>query len=203
MDKILNHFKSSDPLIFEILKNVNLDNWIGGGKVSNDKYFVALCRGIVGQQLSSKAAAAIYKKFLTLFSSNESNVNPENILKFSDQSLRDVGLSWAKVSYIKDLAGKVQNCEVFLNDLHKLSEEEVTKELTRIKGIGTWTAEMFLMFTLKRPNIFSYKDLGLKNGIEKVYGIKNPTTSQITEIIKKWEPYKTFGSIALWQSLEK
>ncbi|PIR42568.1 DNA-3-methyladenine glycosylase 2 family protein [candidate division WWE3 bacterium CG_4_9_14_0_2_um_filter_35_11] len=202
MDKILSHFKSSDPLIFEILKNVNLDNWIGG-EVLPDKYFVALCRGIVGQQLSKKAAAAIYKKFLTLFNSNKSNINPENILKFSDQSLRDVGLSWAKVSYIKDLAQKVQNCEVFLNDLHKLSEEDVTKELTLIKGIGTWTSEMFLMFTLKRPNIFSFKDLGLKNGIEKVYGIKNPTASQISEIIKKWEPYKTFGSIALWQSLEK
>ncbi len=202
MDKILNHFKSSDPLIFEILKKVNLNNWFGG-EVLPDRYFVALCRDIVGQQLSSKAAAAIYKKFLILFSSNELNVNPESILKYSDQSLRDVGLSWAKVSYIKDLAGKVQNCEVFLNDLDKLSEEDVTKELTRIKGIGTWTAEMFLMFTLKRPNIFSYKDLGLKNGIEKVYGLKNPTTSQITEIIKKWEPYKTFGSIALWQSLEK
>lgn len=199
----LEHFKNADHKIYEVMKVVEFDEWFEKRNKGHDEYFVALCRAIVGQQLSGKAAAAIYKKFLTLFSSNESNVNPESILKFSDQSLRDVGLSWAKVSYIKDLAQKVQTCEVFLNDLHKLGEEEVTKELTKIKGIGTWTAEMFLMFTLKRPNIFSYKDLGLKNGIKKVYGIKNPTASQISEIIKKWEPYKTFGSIALWQSLEK
>lgn len=183
---------------------MDFDEWLEGSeKVHTDKYFAALCRSIVGQQLSGKAAAAIYKKFLTLFKSNEENLTPSAVLKLPDQKLRDVGLSWSKVSYIKDLSKKVKENEVNLVDLDELDDSSIIERLTIIKGIGTWTAEMFLMFTLKRQNIFSFKDLGLKKGLEKIYKIENPTQPQIEKIIKKWHPYKTFGSIALWQSLEK
>ena len=111
-------------------------------------------------------------------------------------------MSWSKVSYAKDLAQKVLDGEVHLTKLDDMANEEVVRELTTIKGIGEWTVEMFLMFTLNREDIFSFGDLGLKKGIMKVYEIENPTKEQIEEIVTPWSPYKTYGSIALWESLE-
>jgi len=129
-------------------------------------------------------------------------VDPKKLLKIKDQKLRDVGMSWGKVRYVKDLAIKHLGGEIDLSKLSSLSNEQVITELTKVKGIGPWTGEMFLMFTLRREDVFSFGDLGLKRGIEKLYNLKEPTVAQIEKIIMPWSPYKTYGSIALWHSLD-
>jgi DNA-3-methyladenine glycosylase II len=197
---VLEHFKKVDPKIHEIMVNVDFSDWLSYEDLTDEKeLFLALCRKITGQQLSVKAAKSIYKKFSEFF---DNDITTEKILKATDQQLRDTGISWAKVKYIKDLAAKVENKQINLAILTTLSDEEVTKELVKIKGIGEWTAEMFLMFNLKRENIFSHGDLGLKNGLIKIYKLKNPDLKKIEKIVSKWQPYKTFGSISLWHSLD-
>ncbi len=140
LTKIINHFKQNDPKIYVVAKHVNYNEWFGD-KIDEKYYFTHLCSNIIGQQLSGKAARAIKERFSNLFSNNIAT--PQQILKISDQELRDLGLSWAKVKYVKDLAEKVANREVKLNNLAKLSDDEVIAELTKVKGIGKWTAEMF------------------------------------------------------------
>jgi DNA-3-methyladenine glycosylase II len=197
---ILGHYKSIDPKIYAVMKDLDYKQWLSEISHVSDDYFFALCSEIISQQLSGKAASAIRKKFLDLFP--DKKPTPDTILALDDQTIRDAGLSWSKIKYIKDLATKVKNKEIDLANLQNLSDEEVIAELIKVKGIGKWTAEMFLMFTLRREDIFSFGDLGLNKGITKVYGIENPTPDQINEIISKWSPYKTYGSIALWRSLE-
>ena len=128
---------------------------------------------------------------------------PHQVLKISDAKLRSVGLSGGKVKYVKDLAKKVHNKEVLFNFLHKMTDEEVIEHLVQVKGIGRWTGEMFLMFSLERPDVFSHGDLGLRNGIMKLYGFKKPpTTKQIEKIVQKWSPHRTLASRYLWKSLD-
>ncbi|HSX39949.1 MAG TPA: hypothetical protein VLI92_05160 [Candidatus Saccharimonadales bacterium] len=198
--KILKHFKDNDAIIYNYMQNLDFVEWMKPIHTQKSKgYFAALCRAIAGQQLSGKAANAIYLRFEKLL---KDNVTADRILKLTDQQLRDVGMSWAKVRSIKDLAQRVKNKELNLDQIDSQNDVEVVTTLTMVKGIGPWTAEMFLMFTLNRENVFSFKDLGLKKGIEKVYKTKDPSIKKIEKIIKKWEPYKSFGSIALWNSLE-
>lgn len=197
--EIYEHYKKNDPKIFAVIQSVNYDKWFEKRKYDEHEHFHSLVRAIIGQQLSGKAADTIYTRFVTLL---DNVVSPDTILAIDDQKLRDVGMSWAKVSYSKDLALKVSKNEVHLHKLDTMTNEEIIMELTKIKGIGPWTVEMFLMFTLEREDVFSFGDLGLKKGITKVYGIENPTQKQIENIIAKWSPYKTYGSIALWESLE-
>lgn len=197
---VLDHFKKVDPKIHEVMLKVNLDDWWDDEELTNEKeLFLSLVRKIAGQQLSVKAAKSIYKKFSDYF---DGEVTTDKILGATDQELRDTGISWAKVKYMKDLATKVVNKEIDLGSLTKLSDEDVIKELVKIKGIGEWTAEMFLMFTLKRENVFSHGDLGLKNGLLKLYKLKSADKKKIEKIVSKWQPYKTFGSISLWHSLD-
>ena len=199
--KVLEHFALVDPKIRAVMETLNFDDWLKPHKNGRDKnHFQALCRTIIGQQLSGKAAGTIYSRFENLFGGKE--ITPERVLNFSDQELRSVGLSWAKAKYVRDLAQKTLGKEVLLDKLEELPDAEVVTKLTKIKGIGSWTAEMFLLFTLDRENIFSFGDLGLKNGFTKVYEIKAPTPKQLERVVKKWEPYKSFGTIALWYSLE-
>lgn len=197
---ILSHYKAKDPTIFKVVKDLNYQEWLEGIAATSDDYFYALCSSIIGQQLSGKAATAIRQKFLKLLGRRK--LSPQAVLKLEDQTMRDAGLSWAKIKYIKDLSLKVKNKEIDLLKMPELSDEEVIAELVKVKGIGKWTAEMFLMFTLKRPDIFSHGDLGLRKGFTKLYGIENPTVEDIEKVISKWSPYKTYGSIALWRSLE-
>jgi len=199
---IFAHFKSVDPVIYQALLAVDLDKWFNKVKkrASSTDYFVALCRAIVGQQLSGKAADAIYNKFTSFFGDNYA---ASQILQATDQSIRDIGLSWAKVKYVKDLACKFEEREIDFAALDSLADDTVVAALTKVKGVGPWTAEMFLMFTLRRENVFSFGDLGLRKGIIKLYAVADPSLKQIEKIVAPWQPYRTFGSIALWQSLEK
>lgn len=200
--KVLSHFKKHDPKIHKYMIKVDFNQWIKPQfkHYEENDLFQTLCREIIGQQLSGKAAQTIYDRFVGLFDNRP--LNPLLIAETQDENLRSAGLSGAKTKYIKDLAQKVMDKEIDLQSLSGLPDEDVIKELTRVKGIGNWTAEMFLLFKLNRENIFSHGDLGLKKGITKVYGIENPSAVEINSIVEKWDPYKSFGTITLWQSLE-
>lgn len=199
--KILKHFKKVDPILYEallsILKKV--------GKIKNPKrlpenYFEDLCTEIINQQLSAKAGDTIFKRFRSL--SKEGVITPKAILKIKDEKIRECGLSSAKVKYIKDLAKKIVDREVELEKIGDLPDEHVIAELVKVKGIGKWTAEMFLMFSLGREDVFSHGDLGLKNAIKKIYNLENPTLEQVEEIVIKWSPYRTYACRILWRSLD-
>ncbi len=158
--------------------------------ISKLKYFEDLVDAICSQQLSGKAAKTIFGRVKSLLV----KITPENILSKTDQELRDCGLSWQKVGYIKDLSSKITNLELQITNLDKLTDEEIITELTKVKGIGRWTAEMFLMFTLGRADILPKDDLGINKALKNL-NIKEKDT-------EKWKPYRTVASWYLWRSLE-
>jgi DNA-3-methyladenine glycosylase II len=201
----LKYLIKADPILATAIAQIDLPY----SKGPRPNRFKSLVESIVSQQLSVKASDTIFARFIDLFVKTGAIKNsrgfptPEQVLKMSDVKLRSVGLSGSKVNYIKDLAKKVQNKEVQLHRLHKMTDEEVIEHLVQVKGIGRWTGEMFLMFSLTRPDIFSHGDLGLRNAIQKLYGFKQPPTiKQIEKIVAKWSPYKTLASRYLWRSLD-
>jgi DNA-3-methyladenine glycosylase II len=196
---ITNHFSQHDPHIHALLLKMGLKPL--HEQSTPEKYFHHLTREIAGQQLSVKVADVIYKRFEALFDYHP--ITPEMVLEVEDQSLRDIGLSWNKVKYIKDLALKTRNNKLAFNDFPTMSEEEIITELTKVKGIGRWTAEMFLIFNLGRQDVFSYGDLGLRRAIENIYGFeKNAPVTFFEPIVEKWKPYRSYASLALWHSLD-
>ncbi|WKZ25330.1 MAG: DNA-3-methyladenine glycosylase [bacterium] len=166
--------------------------------ISKLKYFEDLVDAICSQQLSGKAAKTIFGRVKTLLV----KVTPESILSKTDQELRDCGLSWQKATYLKDLSNRIMNNELRIMNLNKLTDEEVITELIKVKGIGRWTAEMFLMFSLGRPDIFPIDDLGIKKGFEKVTGKKWDKIKSANFAEKNWKPYRTLACWYLWRSLE-
>ncbi len=194
--KIISHFKKQDPMLYAYIAKIEpLDPF---AKKETESFFEELCDSIVSQQLSGKAAATIFSRFKNLFPRGK--ITPARTLKISDEQLRSVGLSRAKASYIKDLAQKVKDKKLNLEKLVLLDDGGIIQELIKMKGIGRWTAEMFLIFTLGREDVFSIGDLGLRNGLKKVYGEKN--AEQLEKIIKSWSPYRSYASRILWRSLE-
>lgn len=197
--KIKSHFKKADPVIYRVVVDMEIEP-LKESKRSTG-YFKKLCREIIAQQLASKAAHAIIGRFNDLF--ERKYVTPDKVLAFSEQSLRNVGMSWAKARYVRDLAQKVENKEVRLNNLHELENEMVIEKLIKVKGIGNWTAEMFLIFTLGREDVFSHGDLGLNKALQKLYGFKDkPSEEEANKIVGKWSPYRSYGCLALWKSTD-
>lgn len=195
---MLGHLKKYDPKLWEVAKKLGR---IKPCTVCNaDDYFAKLCEAIVGQQLSGKAAATIWERFVALVSKKK--VTPENALKVDVEKLRKAGMSYSKAKYIRDLAERVKNKELKIKELCELSDTEIVAELTKVKGIGPWTAEMFLIFTLGRPDVFSSGDLGLRKAIKRIYGLQNPTRQEIEKICQKWSPYRSYACRILWSSLE-
>lgn len=167
-------------------------------KIRREKdYFEHLCVSILNQQLSGKVANVIYERFKKCVG----EIKPENVIKTNEQSMRDCGMSWAKVASIKDLAKKTKSGELQTKKLPHLSDDEVRKELVAVKGIGNWTAEMFLMFTLNRPDIFPSDDLGIKNGMKKITK-KEMTKIQMEKFSERWKPFRTFASWYIWRNLD-
>lgn len=160
-------------------------------------YFADLVDSICGQQLSVKAAATISSRVTAKLK----KVTPKTILAASEDSLRNCGLSWAKVSYIKDLAAKTQAGEVKIRNLDNLSDDEIRRELVAVKGIGKWTADMFLMFALARPDIFPIEDLGIRNAVKKLLE-KDLANEEMVKLAEAWHPFRTVASWYLWRSLE-
>jgi DNA-3-methyladenine glycosylase II len=169
----------------------------------HSNYYQELVESIVGQQLSVKAARAIRLKFVALFGGTFPT--PEQILEKQPEEFRTAGLSWAKAKYVRDIAEHVVSGKIRFDHLDQLSNEEVIKELTDIKGVGEWTAHMFLIFLMGRLDILPVGDLGIKNGIRQLYGLKSqPTTTQMQRIAKKnhWHPYESVASWYIWASLD-
>jgi DNA-3-methyladenine glycosylase II len=190
------HFSSVDPILskhFHLISDMTLS-------VSANP-FVDLVESITSQQLSVKAGDTIFRRFKKLFV--DEGITAEAILALSDQQIRDVGVSWSKVKYIKAIAEAVRSGTVVFEALAALTDEQVIMTLTTIHGVGRWTAEMFLMFALGREDIFSYGDLGLRRGLQKLYGFKKePTHKQMEKIVNKWKPYRTYAARILWRSLD-
>lgn len=163
--------------------------------------FYALMSSIVSQQISVKAAAAIMARLIALFPEGVA-VGPAAVLAASPDDLRAVGLSAAKVRYIRDLAEKAASGAVDLAALPSLPDEEVIAALCLVKGIGRWTAEMFLMFSLGRPDVLPVDDLGLRASIQRNYGFEQlPTAAQIRPLAEPWRPYRSLATFYLWESL--
>ena len=161
----------------------------------------ALVGAIVSQQLSTKAAATIYGRFVALFPEGVS-LNAEAIAAQSDTALRSVGLSGQKVSYMRDLSARIVDGRLQLELLESLPDEAVIERLTEVKGFGRWTAEMFLMFRLHRPDVLPVGDLGIVNAIQRLYGLrKRPDAKRIQKLGEAWKPYRSVASWYLWQTL--
>ena len=160
----------------------------------------ALLRAIVGQQLSTIAARTIYGRVLELFGGRVPT--PRELLDVSDEALRGAGLSRAKVLYLRDLAERVEDGRLQLDRLPKLSDDEVSAELTAVKGIGQWSADMFLIFQLQRKDVLPVGDLGIRRAIERLYKLpKIPDAPTALNIGEPWRPYRSLASLYLWQSL--
>jgi len=185
---------SRDPVLGELLLRVSLPKL----ELRTD-HFVALARSIVGQQLSTKAAQSIWLRFLTLF---KGAPTPKAVLKLTEQKMRAVGLSFSKIKYIKNLAQFALEHPKF-PELAALTDAEIIELLTEIKGIGRWTAEMFLIFALGREDVFSNGDLGLRNAVKRLYKLrKDPSPEKLDKITKAWSPYRSHAARVLWKSLD-
>jgi DNA-3-methyladenine glycosylase II len=160
-----------------------------------------LVRSIVGQQLSTKAAATIYARVLDLFDGNVPT--PTQLIETDPDAVRGAGLSRAKVAYLRDLAVRVVDGELDLDHLTELSDAEVGEQLTAIKGIGQWSADMFLIFHLGRPDVLAVGDLGIRRAVERAYGLKKiPDPDTLTRIAEPWRPYRSLACLYLWASLD-
>jgi DNA-3-methyladenine glycosylase II len=160
----------------------------------------ALLRAIVGQQLSTKAARTIYLRVLDLFGGTAPS--PEQLLEASEADLRGAGLSGRKVEYVRDLAVHVLDGELELDKLGELGDEEAIEEIVAVRGLGRWTAEMFLMFHLGRPDVLSGGDLGIRKAIQVEYGLAEmPTPQRVIEVGEPWRPHRSLASLYLWESL--
>lgn len=194
--RIKKHFERVDPILFAVIAKVPPVT-----ASASDDYFYSLSEAIINQQLSGKAGDTIWKRFLTLFPKGK--LTPERVLVLPDAKIRAIGTSWSKITYLKSLATYVKENKLHLTKLKDMIDEEVIRELTQVKGIGPWTAEMFLMFTLGREDVFSYGDLGLKNAIKKLYKFKkDPTRKQMEKLAENWSPYRTWAARILWRSLD-
>jgi DNA-3-methyladenine glycosylase II len=195
MRKAINHLKNSDPVMRGIIKRVGPCRMEFGEPV-----FHSLAEAIVYQQLNGKAAVTIFKRFTALAGDP---VIPEGIVKLTDEQMRSVGLSKQKSSYLRDMAERAIRGELNFTRLPKMTDEEVIKHLTQVKGVGVWTAQMFLMFTLKRPNVLPTGDFGVQMAIKKHYNKRKlPKPVQMEKIAKPWEPYRSIACWYLWRSLD-
>ncbi len=188
-----------DPVLRQIIKQH------GACRLQkHPRYFETLVNSIVSQQLSVKAAATIFQRFVALYAPAKFP-KPHQIAATSDEILRGVGLSGQKLAYIKDLAAKVDNGSVHLKRITQMSDDEIIAELAQVKGIGVWTVHMFLIFSLGRLNVLPVGDLGIRMAMQRAYGFSElPKPAEIEAIAaqNKWQPYSSVASWYLWRSLE-
>jgi DNA-3-methyladenine glycosylase II len=192
----LEHLRAADPVLGDLITRY--------GIVTRDRdrpAFYALMAAIVGQQISVKAAAAIMGRLLGLFPEGPA-VQPAALANVSFEQLRAVGLSTAKAIYMHDLAAKVADGTVNLAALPQLPDEAVITILCQVKGIGRWTAEMFLIFSLGRLDVLAVDDLGLRTGIQRAYGLDQlPRAAEIRALAVPWQPYRTIATLYFWKHL--
>jgi len=195
MRHAVRHLKKADPVLCAIIER------IGPYRIEYDEpRFHSLAEAIVYQQLNGRAAFTIFKRLTDLAGDP---LTPEGILKLTEAQMRGVGLSKQKLSYLRDLAEKAHSGQVDFARLPDLPDEEVIKQLTQIKGIGVWTAHMFLMFALRRPNVLPTGDYGVQMAIRKHYRKRKlPKPKDMEKIAKSWEPYRSVACWYLWKSMD-
>jgi 3-methyladenine DNA glycosylase/8-oxoguanine DNA glycosylase len=196
--KAVVHLRKADPVMARLIDT------IGTCKLTlrdQGSHFDAIARSIVFQQLSGKAASTIHGRFEGLYGGR--SPLPAELTETSDELLRQAGLSRGKSAYLKDLAARVVSGDLPVETLHELSDEDVIAALTRVKGIGRWTAQMFLMFRLGRPDVLPDLDLGVQKGIQIAYRLRKlPSPERVKKIGAKWAPYRTIASWYLWRLLD-
>lgn len=196
MRKAILHLKKADPVLAALIGRV------GAYRIQyRNPGFETLVRSIVYQQLSGRVAKVIFERLLAAVPGGE--LTPAGILKLTPARMRKCGLSKQKTAYIRDLARKTARGVVNFEALRDLPDEAVIECLTQVKGIGVWTAHMFLMFALERPNVLPTGDLGIRSAIRKAYGLADlPHPKQIEELAAGWSPYRSIASWYLWRSLD-
>jgi DNA-3-methyladenine glycosylase II len=195
MRSALRHLKQSDPILRAIIERVGPCRMEFG-----PPEFHSLAEAIVYQQLNGKAAATIFKRFAAL---TGEPLTPQGILKLSEEQMRAVGLSKQKSSYLKDMSERAARGDLDFSRLPTMTDDEVIKHLTQVKGVGVWTAHMFLMFTLSRPNVLPIGDYGIQMAIKMHYKKRKlPKPEHMEKIAKPWEPYRSVACWYLWRSLD-
>jgi DNA-3-methyladenine glycosylase II len=194
---ILEHFDDRDTVMADLIRRV------GPFELKrNRNYFQVLCKAIIGQQISIKAAESITHRFQSLFSC--ARPTPEKVRGLSDKRLREVGLSGQKVKYLKDLSAKFIDGSVRPRRMAYQDNEEIIQQLVGVYGVGRWTAEMFLIFSLNRLDVLPVGDLGLRAGLQQLYNMRTlPTPDRMRTLGKKWEPFETIGTWYTWRSLDE
>jgi DNA-3-methyladenine glycosylase II len=196
--KAVAHLKKVDPVLGQVIQKLGA---FKGWEASTGTHFDAVCRSIVFQQLSGKAAGTIHGRFEGLYGGR--SPLPSELAITSDEKLRAVGLSRQKSAYLKDLGARVTSGELPIETLHELTDDEVIAALTQVKGVGRWTAQMFLMFRLGRPDVLPDLDLGVQKGIQRAYRLRKlPTPDRVKKIGAKWAPYRTVGSWYMWRLVD-
>jgi len=195
MRKAVDHLKKSDPILRAIIERAGPCRMEFG-----EPEFGSVAEAIVYQQLNGKAAVTIFNRFVALAGDP---LTPEGILKLSDAQLRGVGLSKQKSAYLKDLAKKTSDGVLNFARLPEMTDEEVSEHLMQVKGIGEWTAHMFLMFSLRRPNVLPTGDYGVQVAMKKHYKKRKlPKPKDMKKIARAWEPYRSVACWYMWRSLD-
>ena len=197
IDDAIKYLKEIDPTMNKIINSVGAYSI----KIRHNP-FLALVEAIIYQQLTGKAAQSIYKKFISYYNNNEYYVQPQYIILTADNIMKSFGLSNKKIEYIKLLSTDIIKGNINLNSFEEKEDEEIINELTKLKGIGRWTAEMFLIFCLERKDVFPLKDLGIKKAIQRWYfNHEYPDEQSIIDLSNIWKPYRSIASWYLWKSL--
>jgi DNA-3-methyladenine glycosylase II len=196
--RAVTHLKKVDPVMARVIERVGRYK---GWPESGGTHFDAVARSIVFQQLSGKAAGTIHGRFHGLYGGRPPL--PSELATTPDEQLRAAGLSRQKSAYLKDLGSRVASGELPIETLHELTDDEIVAALTQVKGIGRWTAQMFLMFRLGRPDVLPDLDLGIQKGIQRAYRLRKlPTPERVKKIGTKWAPYRSVASWYLWRYLD-
>ncbi len=194
------HLKASDPVLaglMEVAGSLDLHQRWQSPPVEP---YGALVRSIVGQQLSTIAAGSIYRRLLGLFGGRVPGTS--DLLGASQDDLRAAGLSRPKIAYLKDLAAHIEDGRLKIDKLGALPDDEVARELTAVKGLGQWTADMFLLFHLGRPDVLPVGDLGIRRAVERAYGLSGlPSATELATLATPWQPHRSVACLYLWQSL--
>ena len=195
------HLRRKDPVMRELIKRVGKLDLEARRRGRPADAYGALVRSIVGQQLSTKAARTIYERMTQLFDGG--TPTPRQLLDADPDAIRAAGLSRPKIAYLRSLAEHVLSGELELDRLDQLSDDEIVAELTAVKGLGVWTAHMFLIFHLSRPDVMPVGDLGVRNAARTVYELQElPTALELEELAEPWRPHRSVGALYLWRSLD-